>query len=45
MVVEAYPVFDALCVNGLYPGIITDPGSGTGFSAYGYVLDDRASVG
>ena len=44
MVVEAYPVFDALCVNGLYPGIITDPGSRPGFSANGYVLDDWASV-
>ena len=42
MVVEAYPVFDALCMNGLYPGIITDPGSGSGFSANGYALDDRA---
>ena len=44
MVVEAYTVFDALCMNGLYPGIITDPGSGPGFSAHGYTLDDRVSV-
>ena len=44
VVVETYPVFDALCVNCFYPGIITDPSSGTGFSAHGYTLDDRASV-
>ena len=45
MVVERYPVFQALPLNILHPAIITRSGVWSGFSANRDMLYDRLSIG
>lgn len=45
MIIEGYPALRALFMDGFYPGIIADPGTGSGFSADGHVSDDGTSIG